>query len=202
MGALIEIIISGVKKFGGEIVAGVLLAVAVWIFPSLGKIFRKKNDSSDEVKEELERLKDTLKEVLQRNDEALRQTESQTAEEAERRAEIQRQLEEQKRKVQAQISGESAEAKTLYARGKKYYEANDYEQAEPLIRKAAELGYAKAQNTLGSMYYKRQRSGAGLYGGREVVSQSRRTGSCWHTIHSGEHVLQQRGSEAGLRRGC
>ncbi|MBQ7217561.1 MAG: SEL1-like repeat protein [Synergistaceae bacterium] len=93
MGAFIEIVIEGVKKFGGEIVAGVLLAVALWIFPSLRKIFRMKDDSSAEVKEELGRLNDTIKKVLQRHDEAL----GQTAEEAELRVGIQRQLEEQRR---------------------------------------------------------------------------------------------------------
>ena len=54
MEALIEIIIDGVKKFGGEIIAAVLLAVALWLFPSLRKIFRKKDDSGEEMRKIIE----------------------------------------------------------------------------------------------------------------------------------------------------
>ena len=42
MTALIEIIFDGLKKFGGEIIAAVLLAIAFAVFPSLRKLFRKK----------------------------------------------------------------------------------------------------------------------------------------------------------------
>ena len=51
MTALIEIIIDGVKKFGGEIIAAILLAIAFGLFPSLRKLFRKKNESDEEVKQ-------------------------------------------------------------------------------------------------------------------------------------------------------
>lgn len=127
MGALIDVIAEGIKQFGGEIVAGVLFAVALWMFPSLRKFFGRKDDSAEEVKEELAKLKGILNEslkkdsseeelqkqldilkqeeeqlahlkgVLQRNDEALRQAETQTAEESRRKEDIQRQLEEQRR---------------------------------------------------------------------------------------------------------
>lgn len=127
MGAFIEIIAEGFKKFGGEIIGGILFAVVLGLFPSLRKLFRRKDDSAEEVKEELAKLKsilndslkkdsseeelqkqlDVLKQeeeqlahlkgVLQRNDEALRQAETQTAEEARRKEDIQRQLEEQRR---------------------------------------------------------------------------------------------------------
>ncbi len=60
MSALIEIVIEGVKKFGGEIIAAVLLAVVLGLFPSLRKLFRKKNESDEEVKQQLEQLQSVL----------------------------------------------------------------------------------------------------------------------------------------------
>ena len=45
MTALIEIIFDGIKKFGGEIIAAILLAIAFGMFPSLRKLFRKKKYS-------------------------------------------------------------------------------------------------------------------------------------------------------------
>ena len=39
MGALVDIIAEGITKFGGEIVAGVLLMIALWMFPGLRRIF-------------------------------------------------------------------------------------------------------------------------------------------------------------------
>ena len=54
MEALIEVLIDGVKKFGGEIIAGILFAVALWLFPSLRKIFRRKDDSGEEMRKIIE----------------------------------------------------------------------------------------------------------------------------------------------------
>ena len=67
MEALIEIIIDGVKKFGGEIIAAVLLAVALWLFPSLRKIFRKKDDSGEEMRKIIEEaLKNSSPQEIQK----------------------------------------------------------------------------------------------------------------------------------------
>ena len=228
MVAFAEILIEGIKQFGGEIIGGILLAVALWIFPGLRKIFSKKDDSDSEVQEQLSKLEDKLnetlrqtqkddekeaetrrqleilqeeekqlaqlKEILKRNDEALNQTGTQTAEEIQRKAEVQRKLEEQHREqervkaeierrqeelrraearkaeetrqreeaqrqleamqksLQAQMSDGPTDAKALYEQGKSYYDAKDYERAEPFIRKAAEQGLAGAQCNLEWMY--------------------------------------------------
>ncbi|MBR0185687.1 MAG: hypothetical protein IJQ24_06630 [Synergistaceae bacterium] len=67
MEALIEIIIDGLKKFGGEIIAAVLLAVALWLFPSLRKIFRKKDDSGEEMRKIIEEaLKNSSPQEIQK----------------------------------------------------------------------------------------------------------------------------------------
>ena len=67
MEALIEIIIDGLKKFGGEIIAGILLAVALWLFPSLRKIFRKKDDSGEEMRKIIEEaLKNSSPQEIQK----------------------------------------------------------------------------------------------------------------------------------------
>ena len=92
---LIDVLIDGVKKFGGEIIAAVLLAVALSYFPSLRKIFRKKDDS-EEMKKLLEAIEarrqeeERLKEELKQHEEALKHT---TPQEDAQKAEIQRQLE-------------------------------------------------------------------------------------------------------------
>ena len=149
MGALIEIIINGFKEFSGEIVGGILLAVVLWMFPSLRKIFSKKDDAEMQKLLEIQQALETRhKEELKQREEALKQAEAQKVEEAKRRAEIERQLEEQ-RKVQ--------EAQNTYEQGKNYYDAEDYERAEPFIRKAAEQGYAEAQNNLGYMFNNTQK---------------------------------------------
>ena len=46
MGTVIDIIIDGFKKFGGEIIAGILLTVALWFFPGLRKLFNKHEEQS------------------------------------------------------------------------------------------------------------------------------------------------------------
>lgn len=45
MGAVVEIIIDDVKKFGWKIVAGVLLMIAMWMFPIIRSFFGRGNDS-------------------------------------------------------------------------------------------------------------------------------------------------------------
>ena len=127
MTALIEIIIDGVKKFGGEIIAAILLAIAFGLFPSLRKLFRKKNESYEEVKQQLEQLQSvlnqklqndnseeglrkqleilqqeeqqlaSLKETLKRHDEALQNIQAQTEEEKKQKADLQKQIDEQRR---------------------------------------------------------------------------------------------------------
>ena len=117
MEAVTGIIIEGVKNFGGEIVGGVLLAVALWVFPGLRKFFgrdkgQNDNDTEAETRRQLEILQQEerqlahLREILQRHDEALKLTETQTAEEIRRKSEIQRHLEEQRKeeeRVKAEI---------------------------------------------------------------------------------------------------
>ncbi len=67
MTALIEIVIKGVKDFSGQIVAAVLLAITFAVFPSLRKLFRKKNESDEEVKQKLEQLQSVLNQTLQKD---------------------------------------------------------------------------------------------------------------------------------------
>ncbi|MBQ7215874.1 MAG: SEL1-like repeat protein [Synergistaceae bacterium] len=102
MGALADIIAEGITKFGGEIVAGILLMIALWMFPGLKRLFGRESDAEREnrIKRELEiqhQKEEKLREELRRKDEALRQAEEQKAEEARRRAEIERELEEKQR---------------------------------------------------------------------------------------------------------
>ena len=122
MTALIEIIIKGVKEFGGQIIAAVLLAIAFAIFPSLRKLFRKRDESDEEVKQKLEQLQSvlnqtlqkdnseevlrkqleilqqeeqqlaSLKETLKRHDSALQNIHAQTEEEKKQKADLQKQI--------------------------------------------------------------------------------------------------------------
>ncbi len=99
-----------------------MLAFALWIFPGLGKIFRKKSES--EVQKQLEILRQeeqhlaNLKEILLRKDEALRQAETQTESERQQKAELQKQIEDQRReeerikawRVRASWNGDSSYA--------------------------------------------------------------------------------------------
>lgn len=116
MGALIDIIAEGITKFGGEIVGGILFAVALWMFPGLRKFFgrdkaRNEDDTEAETRRQLEILQEEerqlayLKEALKRHDEALKLTETHTEEESRRKSEIHRQLEEQ-RKEEARVKAE------------------------------------------------------------------------------------------------
>ena len=156
MGAFIEILIEGIKKFGGEIFAAVLLAAALCIFFGLRKIFTKKNYDYEFQREleERRRVEEQLKAELKQREEALRQAEAQKAKEARHREKLQRQLEAQNPNVQAQISVKPPDVKvlSLFEQGKKYYDSQKYKEAELFIRKAAKLGYAEAQYRLGRMY--------------------------------------------------
>lgn len=124
MGYFIEIIIDGVKNFGGEIVGGIMFAFALWLFPSLRKIFGKKDDSLAEVKEEIkEELKKVLHETLkkdnaeeenQRQLEILHQEKARKTEEARRKTELERQREEKRReeeRMKAEIQRKEEERK-------------------------------------------------------------------------------------------
>ena len=120
---LIDILMEGVKKFGGEIIAGILIAIVMWLFPSLRKIFSRKDDSEEAMKKLTEiqsaiearhREEERLKEELRQREEALKQAEAQKAEESKRRVELQRELEakqEALRRVEAQKAEEAKEAK-------------------------------------------------------------------------------------------
>lgn len=152
MEAAIEVIIEGIKQFGGEIIGGILFAFALWIFPGLRRIFRRDDYEIHHELEEKRREEERLKAELKQREEALRQAEAQKAEEAKRRAEIECQLEEQRQKVQAQNSVEPIDAEALYEQGRKYFNYFDCRKARPLFRKAAELGHAEAQYRLGYIY--------------------------------------------------
>ncbi len=55
---IIEILNEGVKQFLGKIIAALLFAVALWAFPSLKKILKRKKDSKVENQtQEKEKLK-------------------------------------------------------------------------------------------------------------------------------------------------
>ncbi|MBQ3455860.1 MAG: hypothetical protein IJG36_05440, partial [Synergistaceae bacterium] len=123
MEAAIEVIIEGIKQFGGEIIGGILFAVALWMFPGLRKFFgrdkaRNEDDTESEIRRQLEILQEEerqlayLKEALKRHDEALKLTETQTEEESRRKSEIHRQLEEQRKeeeRVKAEIQRKQEE---------------------------------------------------------------------------------------------
>ena len=123
MEAATGIIIEGIKQFGGEIIGGILFAVALWMFPGLRKFFgrdkaRNEDDTEAETRRQLEILQEEerqlayLKEALKRHDEALKLTETQTVEESRRKSEIQRQLEEQRKeeeRVKAEIQRKQEE---------------------------------------------------------------------------------------------
>ena len=86
MGVIVEIIIDGAKKFGGEIVAGIFLALVFWIFPGLRKFFSRykepqnKDDTEAEIQKQLESSQREekyllqLRELLQHREEALKNT--------------------------------------------------------------------------------------------------------------------------------
>ena len=52
------------------------------------------------------------------------------------------------------VASRAQDAKTLYQQGKAFYDAKDYTQAFPLLKKAAEKGHKKAQYRLGRCYDK------------------------------------------------
>ena len=94
-----EFLIEGLKKFAGEIIGLILIAVFFWKFPKLKDFVDQWNPNNpnrvkpvdtqkaDEIQRQLE---------IEREEEALRQAEAQKAEEAKRREEIQRQLEKER----------------------------------------------------------------------------------------------------------
>lgn len=85
-----EIIIEGLKKFAGEIIGALLLALFLYCFPGLRSlitdyVFSKNDEAQTNIQQELEQHRKEekrLKEELRRKEEALRE-----AEEARRKAE-------------------------------------------------------------------------------------------------------------------
>lgn len=66
MEAATGIIIEGIKQFGGEIIGGILFAVALWMFPGLRKFFgrdkaRNEDDTEAETRRQLEILQEELR---------------------------------------------------------------------------------------------------------------------------------------------
>jgi len=84
-----EILFEGIKKFAGEIIGALLLAVFLYCFPNLRSLFTDYNlPGNSETQSELElhrQEEERLKAELQRKEEALKE-----AEEARQRAEAQR----------------------------------------------------------------------------------------------------------------
>ena len=179
MGALIEIVIDGFKEFGGQIIGGILFAVALGLFPSLKKFLgRKKDTSEEEIQKQLTKIEDTLKEVLKHHDESPQHTETQIAEETRQREEAQRQLEAMQRASNVPSSNRGGKkyrkaiifAVTLtvvvciYIGLKPFYDIDtqkelgdkyrnkDHARALYWYRKAAENGDADTQRLLASMY--------------------------------------------------
>ncbi|MBR0069981.1 MAG: SEL1-like repeat protein, partial [Synergistaceae bacterium] len=152
MGYVFEIIVDGLKKFGGEIVAAILLALAFGLFPGMRSLFKYKVQNQEE-----ERLKSELKQ----KEEALKQAEAQKAEEARRRAEIERELEEQLHVLKAQNIRESpyitrlksdaerGDVSSQYELGEIYRKGNEVERNErkaiKYYRMAAKQGHSAAQ---------------------------------------------------------
>ena len=165
-----EVIAEGIKQFGGEIIGGILFAVALWLFPGLKKLFGKKDESGEVIQKVLDvhrQEEERLKEELKHRDEALREAEAQKAEESRRRAKIERQLEEQRREVKTQSNDEPEDAQAQYELGLKYDDANDYEKAAYWYRNAAEQCHAPAQYNLGYMYENGQGVAKDLYEARK-----------------------------------
>ena len=158
MEAAIEVIIEGIKQFGGEIIGGILFAVALWMFPGLRKFFgrdkaRNEDDTESETRRQLEILQKEeqqlayLKEALKRHDEALKLTETQTAEESRRKSEIQSQLEEQRReeeRVKAEIQRKQEELRKAEEKRAEEYRRNA-ELARQLEEKRREEERVKAE---------------------------------------------------------
>lgn len=85
------LLIEGIKKFAGEIIGVLMLAVFLYCFPNLRSLFTDYNlPGNSETQRELElhrQEEERLKAELQRKEEALKE-----AEEARKRAEAQRKL--------------------------------------------------------------------------------------------------------------
>lgn len=98
-----EIIFEGLKKFAGEIIGALLLAVLLYCFPNLRSlitdyVFPKNDEAQTNIQQELEQHRkeeERLKEELRRKEEALRE-----AEEARRKTELNRQHEASKATAQ------------------------------------------------------------------------------------------------------
>lgn len=184
MGAVIEFIIDSIREFGKEIVAGMLVVIALWMFPGLKRLFGRESDSEHEQR-------------IQRELEVQRQKEEKLKEEL-RRAEIERELEAKQRaagtvhqetryrndliasvmvmivalgfwwwvsspdssenqaatETQVSTSKNPTDPEAQNALGNKYYIAKDYELAMKWWHTAANNGYAEAQCNLGFMYVK------------------------------------------------
>ena len=179
MGVIVEIIIDGAKKFGGEIVAGIFLALVFWIFPGLRKFFSRykepqnKDDTEAEIQKQLESSQREekyllqLRELLQHREEALKNTEEQTAEEIQQRADLQKQLETRKKFPAVPGSKEPSKyqkAGALFvifiaALGSFVWmwsfvnkKSNNETQIVRQYREAAEKGDAEAQFIMGDLY--------------------------------------------------
>ena len=97
MEAIIEAIFDGLKKFAGEIIAALLLTLALWAFPSLRSLFRKDKGSKENEAE--------IQKALEIYQALHKQEEEKKAEEEKRKAEIQRELE-LKRKEEERLRAE------------------------------------------------------------------------------------------------
>ena len=151
MEALIEIIIDGIKKFGGEIIAGILLAIALGLFPGLRKLIRKKNNSGEEMQKLIE-IQHAIETAQVSHKERSRQD---SLNDLDRIRQEARKVREaiQKSKGKQLTADTSIDAETYFKQGGEYYRAKKYVEAMKCYRAAAEKGYAEAQFHLGMMYF-------------------------------------------------
>ena len=130
---LFEILINGVKNFGVEIVVLVLLAVFWRLFPRARSLVKK--DDEEELARQKQLEADRIKLEVERQVQD-------------------KQKEEERLKAEAKKQEEGpTDAQAQFELGKEYYKKKYYDKATYWYRKAADQGYARAQNNLGSMYY-------------------------------------------------
>ena len=97
---LVDGTISGAKQFSMEIVAAILFAILFWVCPNLRKLFRKKDNTSEMLRQDIAQLKEMLKRqeelsgtTKQQAEEKLRYDETSSSKETGHTKEILRPLE-------------------------------------------------------------------------------------------------------------
>lgn len=175
-----EIFFEGLKKFVGEIIGGLLLAVFLYYFPGVRTlitdyVFPKNDETQTETQRELElhrREEERLKEELKHREEALREAEAKREEEARHRAEAQKQLEAQLR-TQEQIkeSFRENEAVHTFDGVGTLLDSLKVHHIEPENKRLREPTDARAQFELGKEYYDFKDDERAVYWYRKAAEQ-------------------------------